>query len=116
MPIGMGNYLTPILKNESPNLLTPTRITGNMLMNSGILRNQGDTCFMFPGYVRYAGGDQVGCRNLLQKTGAESVKQYTMDSEPIKRKNIVWMLLGDMGTFTTEQKMQKPSLIKGLKA
>ena len=59
---------------------------------------------MFPGYVRYAGGDQ-GWMQELVANGAESVKQYGQwIANRYKKKNIVWMLLGDMGTFTTEQK------------
>ena len=64
------------IKNESPNLLTPNenywKHVDEFLAYCEI---KGILVFMFPGYVRYEGGDQGWMKELVAN-GAESVKQY----------------------------------------
>jgi hypothetical protein len=80
---------------------------------------KGILVLMFPGYVGYSNEkeDQGWMKELVantppnvEKYGAWIAKRYK------NRKNIVWMLLGDKGKYTSEQQLAEEALIKGLKS
>jgi len=77
---------------------------------------KGIAVFMFPGYTGYEGQEQGWMKELIangiktEKYGAWIASRYR------NRKNIVWMLLGDMGKFNEDQKRAEALLIKGLKS
>ncbi|MEP6596930.1 MAG: DUF4038 domain-containing protein, partial [Ginsengibacter sp.] len=79
--------------------------------------SRGITIFFFPAYVGYAGSNQ-GWMNELVANGPAKSKAYGawIANRYKNQKNIVWMLLGDMGTFTVPQKNAEAALIFGLKS
>jgi hypothetical protein len=72
---------------------------------------------MFPAYVGYDGQEQGWMKELVAN-GVEKTEAYGawIASRYKDRKNIVWMLLGDMGKFNEEQKSVEQALINGLKS
>ncbi len=78
---------------------------------------KGILVFMFPAYVGYNGAEQGWMREMVAN-GPAKVEAYGswIANRYKNRKNIVWMLLGDMGTFNNEQKKAEAALIKGLKS
>src|SRR4029077_11794124 len=73
--------------------------------------------FMFPGYVGYNGEEQGWMKELIAN-GATKTEAYGawIATRYKNKKNIVWMLLGDMGKFNSEQRNAEAALIKGLKS
>lgn len=73
--------------------------------------------FMFPAYVGYIGEEQGWLKELVAN-GPEKSKAYGawIANRYKSRKNLVWMLLGDMGKFNDEQKVAEQALIDGLKS
>ncbi len=73
--------------------------------------------FMFPAYVGYANSNQ-GWMPELVANGAKRSQAYGnwIANRYKHQKNIVWMLLGDMGNFTSAQKEAEGALITGLKS
>lgn len=72
---------------------------------------------MFPAYVGYNGEEQGWMKELVAN-GPDKSKQYGawIANRYKHRKNIVWMLLGDMGNFNEEQRIAEQALIDGLKS
>jgi hypothetical protein len=72
---------------------------------------------MFPAYVGYANSNQ-GWMPELVANGATKSQAYGkwIANRYKNQKNIVWMLLGDMGNFTPAQKEAEGALITGLKS
>lgn len=73
--------------------------------------------FMFPAYLGYEGQEQGWMKELVangkgksKAYGAWVAKRYR------QQKNIVWMLLGDMGKFNDKQEIAQQALIDGLKS
>jgi hypothetical protein len=74
--------------------------------------------FLFPAYVGYDGGEQGWFQELVAN-GHERIKKYGqwIANRYKNQKNIVWMLLGDMGRgFKPLQKTAQAGLIEGLKS
>jgi hypothetical protein len=74
--------------------------------------------FFFPCYVGYNGGEQGWFQELAVNGPARSKSYGQWIANRYKnQKNIVWMLLGDMGKdFTPQQKAAEVALIEGLKS
>lgn len=73
--------------------------------------------FMFPAYVGFKGQEQGWMKELVVNGKEKSMAYGAWIAERYKRqKNIVWMLLGDMGVFTEEQRIVEQALIDGLKS
>jgi len=73
--------------------------------------------FMFPAYVGYNGEEQGWMKELVANGKEKSMAYGAWIANRYKqRKNIVWMLLGDMGKFNDEQKIAEQALIDGLKS
>lgn len=106
------------IKTGSPDLLTPNekywRFADSFL---AYCESKGIIVFLFPGYVGYAGEEQGWMKELVAN-GIKKTEAYGawIASRYKNRKNIVWMLLGDMGRFNEEQKSAEAALIKGLKS
>jgi hypothetical protein len=73
--------------------------------------------FFFPAYLGYDGGEQGWMKELVANEPAK-VEAYGrwIATRYKNQKNLVWMLLGDMGNFTEPQKNAETALIKGLKS
>lgn len=74
--------------------------------------------FLFPAYVGYDGNEQGWFQELVAN-GPEKCKAYGqwIAKRYKNQKNIVWMLLGDMGKgFSSQQKAAEAGLIEGLKS
>ena len=71
----------------------------------------------FPAYLGYNGTNEGWMKELIAN-GAEKTKAYGIwIAERYKnQRNLVWMILGDMGKFTPEQKVVEAALIAGLKS
>ena len=93
------------LKRDEPDLTTPNekywRFVDKFL---AYCEAKGVLVFMFPAYVGWNGGDQGWMKELVAN-GREKSKAYGawIANRYKQRKNIVWMLLGDMGKFNDEQ-------------
>ena len=79
--------------------------------------SNGILVFFFPAYVGYKGTKEGWMKELLAN-GTEKSKAYgaRIASRYKNQKNLVWMLLGDMGKFTKEEKDVEAALIEGLKS
>ena len=78
---------------------------------------KGMLVFFFPGYVGYVGSDQGWLEELIANGPARSTLYGAWVANRYKnQKNLVWMLLGDMGSFTISQRNAEAALIKGLKS
>ena len=106
------------IKTEGPDLQTPNEkywaYVDDFLAHCEL---KGIIVFMFPGYVGYAGEEQGWMKELVAN-GATKTEAYGawIATRYKNRKNIVWMLLGDMGKFNKEQRDAEAALIKGLKS
>src|SRR5688572_20181341 len=79
--------------------------------------SKGLLVFMFPAYVGYANSNQGWMPELVANGAAKSHAYGNWIANRYKnQKNIVWMLLGDMGNFTSAQKEAEGALIAGLKS
>jgi hypothetical protein len=103
---------------EAPDLTTPNERYWSFVDTFlNYCESKGVVVLMFPAYVGYDGGDQGWMQELLAN-GPEKVKKYgAWIAERYKnQKNIIWMLLGDQGKFTSEQVEAEAALIAGLKS
>lgn len=113
-----GKLTYDTLASQAPDLLTPGEKYWNYVDEFlAYCETKGILVFMFPGYVGYNGEEQGWMKELV----ANGIKRTELYGKWIAeryrdRKNIVWMLLGDMGTFNDEQKKAEAALIKGLKS
>ncbi len=105
-------------RNEAPDLLTPNEKYWDYV--DGFLsycESQGVLVFLFPGYLGYKGEEQGWMQELLANgTGKTTAYGRWVATRFKDKKNIVWMLLGDMGNFTAEEKAAETALIRGLKS
>lgn len=106
------------LLQEVPDLTTPNekywRFVDQFIE---YCETKGLLVFMFPAYVGYNGEEQGWMKELVAN-GTEKSRAYGawIANRYKERKNIVWMLLGDMGKFNAEQKNAEQALIDGLKS
>jgi len=112
-----GKLTYDTIAREAPDLLTPNEAYWTFVDKFlEYCESKGVAVFMFPGYVGYDGQEQGWMKELVangsntEKYGAWIASRYK------NRKNIVWMLLGDMGKFSDEQQRAEALLIKGLKS
>ena len=113
-----GKLIFDSIKIQGPDFLTPNEKYWQYVdAFLSYCETKGIMVFMFPGYVGYNGEEQGWMRELVAN-GPAKVETYGawVANRYKNRKNIVWMLLGDMGTFTAEQKEAEAALIKGLKS
>ena len=112
---GTLTYTNP--NTEAPDLTTPNEKYWSFV--DGFLSycdSQKITVFIFPGYLGARGGNQGWMQELVANGTAKSEAYGAFIANRYKnQKNLVWMLLGDMGTFTIPQKDAEAALIKGLK-
>lgn len=113
-----GKLTYQSLSQEAPDLTSPNekywRFVDKFL---SYCESKGLLVFMFPAYVGYNGEEQGWMKELVAN-GKEKSRAYGawIANRYKARKNIVWMLLGDMGKFNDEQKMAEQALIDGLKS
>jgi len=112
-----GSLVYTNIKKEAPDLTTPNEKYWAYIDNFlSYCESKGVLVFFFPGYVGYPDTNQGWMEELVangskaEAFGAWIAKRYK--NQP----NLVWMLLGDMGTFNTERKNAEAALIKGLKS
>ena len=113
-----GNLVYDTISKQSPDLLTPNEKYWSLVDKLlGYCESKGIAVFMFPGYVGYNGQEQGWMQELIAN-GPSKTEQYGawVATRYKNRKNIVWMLLGDLGRFNEEQKQTEAALIKGLKS
>ena len=104
--------------SDAPDLLTPNEKYWSYVDDFlSYCESKGILVFLFPAYVGYEGKEEGWMQELLAN-GPKKTEEYGLwiANRFKNRKNIVWMLLGDMGTFTPEQKNVEAALIKGLKS
>lgn len=103
---------------EAPDLTTPNekywRYVDKLL---AYCESKGLLVFMFPAYVGYNGEEQGWMKELVANGKDKSTAYGAWIAARYKdQKNIVWMLLGDMGKFNEEQRVAEQALIDGLKS
>src|SRR5688572_27436325 len=103
---------------EAPDLSTPNekywRFVDRFL---AYCEAKGLLVFMFPAYVGYNGEEQGWMKELVANGKDKSMAYGVWIANRYKRqKNIVWMLMGDMGKFNDEQRAAEQALIDGLKS
>lgn len=115
---GELEYVDP--GKESPDFSTPSeKYWKHVDQLLEYCETKGILVFMFPAYVGYPSEkeEQGWMKEMvangeykMQSYGAWIAKRYR------KRKNIVWMLLGDKSAFTEKQAKVEEALIRGLKS
>jgi len=103
---------------HSPDFTTPNEAYWKYLDDLiAYCEKNGILVFLFPAYVGYANSDQ-GWMQELVANGPEKIKTYGawFANRYKASKNIVWMLLGDDGKLSPEQKTVEAALIAGLKS
>ena len=112
-----GKLTYDTLSTQAPDLLTPNekywKVVDTFL---AYCESKGILVFMFPGYVGYAGQEQGWMKELMANGPKTEAYGAWIANRYKKRKNIVWMLLGDMGKFSREQQQAEAALIRGLKS
>lgn len=105
------------ISSEGPDLLSPNERYWQYLDRFlARCEKRGIVVFLFPAYLGYDFKDQGWGRELVAN-GPERTEAYgAWFARRYKdRKNIVWMLLGDFGTFNAAQRTAEAALIRGLK-
>jgi len=113
-----GKLAYSSIRDEAPDLLAPNEKYWEFVDHFLLYcESKGILVFMFPGYVGYNGEEQGWMKELIAN-GIERTKAYGVwiAHRYKDRKNIVWMLLGDMGKFSEEQRAAEAALINGLKS
>ena len=103
---------------HSPDFSTPNEAYWKYLDELiNYCEKNGILVFLFPAYVGYPNSDQ-GWMSELVANGPAKIKTYGawFANRYKNSKNIVWMLLGDDGRFSPEQKAVEAALIAGLKS
>ncbi|MEP7372215.1 MAG: DUF4038 domain-containing protein [Chitinophagaceae bacterium] len=114
-----GKLIYKDFRTEAPDLLTPNekywKHADDLL---DYCEAKGILVFMFPGYVGYASEkEEQGWMRELVANKAKTEQYGAWIANRYKhRKNIIWMLLGDKGSYTEEQAKAESALIKGLKS
>lgn len=105
-------------KNEAPDLTTPNEKYWSYIDTLfSYCESKNIVVFMFPGYLGHEGGIE-GWMQELFLNGTEKTEAYGrwIANRYKNQKNLVWMLLGDMGNLPIQQKKIEEALIKGLKS
>jgi hypothetical protein len=105
-------------KSEAPDLTTPNELYWEYVDNFlSYCESKGVLVFIFPAYLG-AMGTIEGWLNELLANGTEKTRAYGawVAKRYKNQKNLVWMLIGDMGKFTTDEKTVEAAFIQGLKS
>ncbi|MBL7697118.1 MAG: DUF4038 domain-containing protein [Chitinophagaceae bacterium] len=114
-----GSLIYTDTAKQAPDITTPNEPFWrhiDSLLDYCMMKNV--MVFLFPAYVGYDGNEQGWFQELVAN-GPEKCKVYGewIANRYKNQKNIVWMLLGDMGRgFTPQQKAAEAALIEGLKS
>lgn len=103
--------------NDMPDLLSPNEKYWTFLDRFiAYCESKGMVIFMFPAYIGYEGQEQGWMKELVAN-GGDRCEAYGswIAGRYRHHKNIVWMLLGDMGNLSPAQQTVEAALIKGLK-
>jgi hypothetical protein len=113
-----GSLTYTSLSAEVPDLQTPNEKYWDYVDQFlEYCEQKGIIVFMFPAYVGYDGQEQGWMKELVANGNKKTEAYGAWISTRYKnRKNIIWMLLGDMGKFNEEQKNAEQALINGLKS
>lgn len=112
-----GKLVYDSIERQAPDLLTPNEAYWSFVDKLlEYCEQQGVAVFMFPGYVGYNGEEQGWMKELVVNGASTEKYGQWIATRYKQRKNIVWMLLGDMGKFNEEQRHAEALLIKGLKS
>jgi hypothetical protein len=106
------------INSEAPDFTTPNEVYWSFV--DGLLaycESKGVLAFMFPAYVGFLGGNQ-GWMQEMTANGQSRMQTYGawMATRYKNQKNLVWMMGGDMGSFTTAQNDAEMGLFNGLKS
>lgn len=115
---GLLTYDTALKGRDMPDLQTPNQAYWNYVDKLlEYCEGKEIAVLLFPAYVGYVGQEQGWMKELVAN-GDEKVEAYGkwIATRYKDRKNIIWMLLGDMGKFNGEQKNAEQALINGLKS
>jgi hypothetical protein len=106
------------MKSEAPNLTTPNESYWNYVDTFlAYCESKGILVFIFPAYLGYSGTKEGWMKELLANDTEKTMAYGKWVASRYKnQKNLVWMLIGDMGKFTPEEKKVEDALIKGLKS
>lgn len=102
---------------EAPDLTTPNEKYWSFVDDFlAYCESRGIAVFFFPAYLGYPGSNQ-GWMQELAANGSERSRAYGewVARRYRKQTNLVWMLLGDIGDFSAEEKSVEAMLIRGLK-
>jgi hypothetical protein len=113
-----GSLVYSGIDSRAPDFTTPNEEYWNYVDSFlNYCESKGILVFFFPAYLGYYGTHE-GWMNELVTNGIEKTKAYgTWIANRYKnQKNLVWMILGDMGKFSAEQKNVEAALIVGLKS
>jgi len=113
-----GSLFYNDIETEAPDLTTPNEEYWNYLDSFlSYCESKGILVFAFPGYVGYVGTDQGWMEELIAN-GQKKCEAYGawVANRYKDHKNIVWMLLGDIGNYTISQRNAEAALIRGLKS
>ena len=113
-----GSLVYTNIETEAPDLTTPNDEYWTYLDSFlTYCESKGILVFAFPAYVGYVGTDQ-GWMEVLIANGGKRCEAYGawVANRYKNYKNIVWMLLGDLGNYTISQRNAEAALIRGLKS
>lgn len=113
-----GSLIYSGISSKAPDLNTPNEEYWTYVDSFlTYCESKGILVFFFPAYLGYVGTNEGWMKELLAN-GADKTKAYGawIAARYRNQKNLVWMILGDMGKFTPEQKRVEEALIEGLKS
>ena len=113
-----GSLIYSGINSRAPDFTTPNEDYWKFVDSFlNYCESKGILVFFFPAYLGYNGTNEGWMKELLAN-GNEKTAAYGrwIARRYEDQKNLVWMILGDMGKFTEEQKNAEAALIKGLKS
>ncbi len=106
------------IDDEAPDFSTPNEAYWSYVdAFLAFCESRGVVVFIFPAYAGYSGGEQ-GWMKEMTANGVTKTRAYGafLANRYKNRKNLVWMMGGDMGSFTTAQADVEGALLDGLKS
>ncbi len=113
-----GSLVYTDINAEAPDMTSPNEKYWSYVDTFlAYCESKGLLVFFFPAYVGYVATDQGWMEELIAN-GTKKTEMYGawIANRYKHQKNLVWMLLGDMGNFTISQRNAEAALIKGLKS
>jgi len=113
-----GSLVYSDIHAEAPDMTTPNEKYWSFVDTFlAYCESKGILVFFFPAYVGYAGSNTGWMEELVANGPAKSDAYGAWIAKRYRnQKNLVWMLLGDMGNFTASQRNAEAALIQGLKS